>query len=40
VIQEEVFPEGDETFCVWLWGSDGAGRLPGLSALTILIRIR
>jgi hypothetical protein len=24
-IQEEAFPEDDETFCVWLWGSDGTG---------------
>lgn len=26
VIQEEAYPGVDgETFCVWLWGSDGTG---------------
>jgi hypothetical protein len=25
VIQDEAYPEDDETFCVWLWGSDGTG---------------
>lgn len=25
LIQDEAYPEDDETFCVWLWGSDGTG---------------
>jgi hypothetical protein len=25
VIQDEGYPEDDETFCVWLWGYDGTG---------------